>query len=77
MELALKIFQDTLGYAGCKMSRRMFGAAGVADIRDIEDKQIRDKAIKMTLDIARILVKDRERFKEVHNLIEVIKQNTR
>ena len=76
-EFMTKIFQDSLGFAGCKMSRRMFGAAGVADIRDIQDEVKKDKAIKMTLDIAKVLVKDREKFTEIKTLIEIIKDKTK
>ncbi len=74
-EFMLKLFQDSLGFAGCKMARRMFGIAGVADIRDIEDLKVRDKAIKMTLVIAKILVKKRTEMTKISTLIHVIKEN--
>ena len=56
-DFVLNIFQDSLGFAACKMARRMFGIAGVADIRDIENKDIKDNAIKMTLEIAKVFLK--------------------
>lgn len=76
-EFMLNIFQDTLGFAGCKMARRMFGIAGVADIRDIEDKNIRDNAIKMTLDIARIFVKEHKEIQSVETVLDIIKEKTK
>jgi 5-methylthioribose kinase len=76
-EFMTNILQDSLGYAGCKMARRMFGIAGVADIRDIEDKKIKDKAIKMTLDIAKTLVKTRKDITQINTVLHIIKEKTK
>ncbi|WP_072681810.1 S-methyl-5-thioribose kinase [Arcobacter sp. LA11] len=76
-EFMLNIFQDALGYAACKMARRMFGIAGVADIRDIKDEKIRDYAIKMTLDIAKVLVKDHKNITKVETVLHIIKEKTK
>lgn len=76
-EFMIKILQDSLGYAGCKMARRMFGIAGVADIREIEDKKIKDKAIKMTLDIAKTFVKTRKNITQIDTVLNIIKEKTK
>lgn len=76
-EFMLNIFQDSLAYAGCKMTRRMFGIAGVSDIRDIEDEKIRDNAIKMTLDIAKIFVKEHKDITRVETVLHIIKEKTK
>ena len=76
-EFMINIFQDALGYAGCKMTRRMFGIAGVADIRDIEDEQIRDNAIKMTLDIAKVFVKEHKEITKIETVLHIIKEKTK
>ena len=67
------IFQESLGFGGCKMARRMFGIAGVADIRDMSDNTKKQKAIEKTLYIATHLVKNYKQIKNTKELIEVIK----
>jgi 5-methylthioribose kinase len=69
----LKIVQQTVGYAGCEMARRVFGVAGVAEIRGISDKEKRAKAEEMALSIARKFVMNHEKIssiKEIKGLIE-------
>jgi 5-methylthioribose kinase len=68
-----KIVQQTVGYAGCEMARRVFGVAGVAEIRGISDKEKRAKAEEMALSIARKFVMNHEKIssiKEIKGLIE-------
>ncbi len=76
-DFMLNILQDSIAYAGCKMARRMFGIAGVADIRDIEDDETKDHAIKMTLEIAREFVKNRKNIKKISTVINIIKEKTK
>ena len=47
------ILRDSIGFAGCKIARRVFGVAGVEDIRGIKDKSLRNKAEIMAINIAR------------------------
>lgn len=58
------------------MARRMFGIAGVADIREIEDKETKDKAIQMTLDIATTFVKYNKTISSIDDVINIIKEKT-
>lgn len=76
-EFILSILRDSVGFAGCKMARRMFGIAGVADIRDIEDTNIRDNAIEMTLKIAKIFVKKNQEIKNIEEILTIIKDETK
>lgn len=71
-EFLHNIFQESLGFAGCKMARRMFGIAGVADIRDISDEDQKQKAIEKTLTIATYMVKNYTKIKNIEEVIEVI-----
>ena len=66
-EFMLNILRDSVGYAGCKMTRRMFGIAGVEDIREIIDLDVRNKAIKHTLKISKKFVKH---YKEIEKIEE-------
>ena len=75
-DFMLQILRDSIGFAGCKMARRMFGIAGVADIRAIEDTKIKDQAIKMTLDIAKAFVKQNKKIKNIKDVMNIIKDKT-
>jgi 5-methylthioribose kinase len=66
------ILQDSIGYAGCKLARRVFGIAGVEDIRGIEEQELKDRAEKIALDIARVLVKESKNIDSVDNIIDVL-----
>ena len=68
-----QILQDSIGYAGCKMARRVFGVAGVAEIRGIEDEFLREKAEVMALKISRKFVMKYETIKDVNEVLEIIK----
>jgi len=72
-EFMLGILRDSIGFAGSKMARRMFGVAGVEDIRAIEDTAIRDSAIEQTLRIAKIFVKTHTEIGSIDEVIRIIK----
>lgn len=71
-EFMRKIFQESVGFAGCKMTRRMFGIAGVADIRDIKDDFKRQKAIEKTLFIAKRFVKNHTFMEDIDDMMRVV-----
>ncbi len=76
-EFMKDIISETAGFAGCKMTRRMFGIAGVADIREIEDLKIRDEAIRLTLNISKRFVKEHKNIKTKEDIINIIKEETK
>lgn len=51
-----RLLQDTFGYAGCKMVRRIVGLAHVADIDQIPDAQLRHRAQRLALAIGTALI---------------------
>ncbi len=67
------ILQDSIGYAGCKMARRVFGVAGVKEIRGIEDKVLRANAEELALKIAREFVMKYENIQNIDEIVEIIK----
>lgn len=67
------ILRDAIGFAGCKMARRVFGVAGVAEIRGIEDKVLRQDAERLVLKIAREFVMKYENIDSVDEILEIIK----
>lgn len=76
-EFMLNILKDSVGFAGCKMARRMFGIAGVADIREISNKEIKDKAIELTLNIATRFVIENQHIRCIEDVLNIIKDETK
>ncbi|MCH9740032.1 MAG: S-methyl-5-thioribose kinase [Epsilonproteobacteria bacterium] len=69
-EFMKNIFRQSIGFAGCKIARRVFGIAGVEDIRGIEDKQKRKEAELMALRIGKDLILNYEKIDSLEALIE-------
>ncbi|MCZ6671655.1 MAG: S-methyl-5-thioribose kinase, partial [Verrucomicrobia bacterium] len=64
------IFSDTLGFAACKMMRRIFGLAKVADIAGIEDLKERARIERMTLQLGKLLVTKRDQFSTIEEVVD-------
>jgi 5-methylthioribose kinase len=69
-----RLLADASGYAGCKMTRRIVGLAQVADIRSIEDAQVRADAQIAVLDTARDFIMKRDQFTSIDDLIKIVKK---
>jgi len=69
------IFTQSVGFTGAKMARRVFGIAGVEEIRGIKDDVIRKKAMLSALRVAKTLVMDYENIKTPDMLISKIKES--
>ena len=67
------VLHDTIGFAGCKMARRIFGIAGVADIRGIEDPALRTQAEQRVFEIARGFVMEYDQIDSVAEIIKRVK----
>lgn len=65
------VLQDAIGYAGCKMIRRVVGLAHVADIDRIEDPIRKEKAERMALAIGRELILHHRKAGSFDELIEI------
>jgi 5-methylthioribose kinase len=65
-----QVFSDTLGFAACKMMRRIFGLAKVADIADIEDLKERARIERMTLELGKTLITQRNQFNSIEEVID-------
>lgn len=70
------IFCQSVGFAGCKMARRVFGIAGVEEIRGIEDLEKRADANKKALKIGIKLIENYENIKNTKELIKIIKESS-
>ncbi|WP_027417738.1 S-methyl-5-thioribose kinase [Aneurinibacillus terranovensis] len=65
-----RIFADTIGFAGCKMIRRVIGLASVADLESIEDPAVRAEAERLALQLGRGLIVNRRAFTEIEQVTD-------
>ena len=76
MHVMRQIFEDSIGYAGCKINRRVIGFAHVADIQSIIDLKRRAAAQMLALSIGETIIMKRTQFKNVDEFIANIKKCT-
>jgi 5-methylthioribose kinase len=69
-----KYFEDALGFAGCELIRRTIGLAHVADLDGIEVEQTRLVAKLKTLDLGKVLIKQRKEIKDLGSFIETVRE---
>jgi 5-methylthioribose kinase len=67
------VLQDTAGYAGCKMMRRVIGLAHVWDLESITDPELRAKGETLALHIGQELVLKRETFTTINDILQLVK----
>lgn len=70
-----RLFADAVGYAGCKMTRRIVGLAQVEDIRSIEDADVRAVAQISVLDTAREFILRRNDFTSIDEVVAVVRKH--
>jgi 5-methylthioribose kinase len=69
------LFADMLGFAGCKMIRRVLGLAHVEDLESIADPDIRAVAERKVLALGRRLIlsrRDMTGFADILRAVEEI-----
>jgi 5-methylthioribose kinase len=66
------IFEDALGYAGCKMIRRILGLAHVEDFESIADNEKRAACERKALECARKLILTRTSLKTMNDVLKVV-----
>jgi 5-methylthioribose kinase len=71
----LNILQESVGYAGCKMVRRIFGVSGVEEIRGIQDELLRHETEALALKIAREFVMNYDKIETTDEILEIIKSS--
>jgi len=71
-DFMVNLLQESAGFAACSMARRTLGIAGVADIRDIEDLDIRSKLEISNLKLSKQLMAGRQSLKTIDDLMAVV-----
>lgn len=69
-----RLFADTLGFAGCKMIRRIVGMAKVAEITSIPDAAVRAAIEVRCLDCAEALLVQRESLTRIEQVVELAQE---
>jgi len=69
-----RLLQDTIGFAGCKMVRRIHGLAHVADIDKIPDAAVREQAQRLALAIGTELIRTNRQAETIEHVIEIVKK---
>jgi 5-methylthioribose kinase len=65
------LLQDAIGFAGCKMVRRVYGLAHVADIDRIEDAAARERAQRLALAIGTALIKRNRSARSIDEVLDI------
>ena len=69
-----RIFEDTIGFAACKMMRRIYGLAKVADIAEIPDLKARLDVERNVMRMAKVMVQQRSTFRSIEELIALAQE---
>lgn len=70
----VNLLQQSAGFAACSMVRRTLGIAGVADIRDIEPIDTRSSLEIANLQLAKILMAERNSLTTIDDLLAVVRR---
>lgn len=66
-----RLLQDAIGFAGCKIVRRIVGLSHVADIDTIPDDAVRERAQRMALNIGTSLIHLNRRAVSIEQAIDI------
>ncbi|GFN30846.1 S-methyl-5-thioribose kinase [Paenibacillus xylaniclasticus] len=69
-----RLLQDSIGFAGCKMVRRIYGLAHVADIDTIPVVAVREQAQRLALAIGTELIRTNRQAESIEHVIEIVKK---
>jgi 5-methylthioribose kinase len=69
-----RILQDTIGFAGAKMIRRIVGLAHVADIQSIPDLELRTKAERIALNIGENLILRNRQATTIEEVLDIARK---
>jgi len=67
-----EIFEDTIGYAGCEVNRRILGFAHVADVQSIADEKRRAAAQLLALSIGEAAIMMRQEMNSIDDLVALV-----
>ncbi|MED1852698.1 S-methyl-5-thioribose kinase [Brevibacillus borstelensis] len=71
-----RLIQDTAGFAGCKILRRVIGLAGIADLNSISDEKTRAEAERLALLIGQELILKRGGIEDSTDITDIVRNAT-
>jgi 5-methylthioribose kinase len=71
-----QLLKDTVGFAGCKIIRRIVGLSHVIDIDNISNDIARETAQRKALSIGKQLVLSNRNINSIQDLIEIVKNTS-
>jgi 5-methylthioribose kinase len=72
-EFMLGLLRESAGFASCSMARRTLGIAGVADIRDIEQLDVRSRLEIANLQLSKMLMAERHTISSISDLLTLVR----
>lgn len=75
MDYMKTMLADTLGFAGCKMLRRIVGIAHVEDLDSIEDADVRAQCEHRGLTIAKAFIKSAASFETIDDAVKFARES--
>lgn len=69
------LLREAAGFAACSMARRTLGIAGVADVRDIEDLDVRSKIEIANLKLSKRLMAERAKLSTIDDLVNLVRDH--
>ncbi|MFN7096433.1 MAG: S-methyl-5-thioribose kinase, partial [Gammaproteobacteria bacterium] len=71
-EFLTKVFHDSVGFAGLEICRRVCGIAGVSEIRQIKDEEIKLKAETLAVNIGQYLVENYNALSNIESVVQYV-----
>lgn len=71
-----ELLQDTFGYAGCKMVRRIVGLSHVVDIDGIPDEALRNRARRVALAVGKALITHHRSASSIEEMRAIAERET-
>jgi len=69
-----RLLQETVGFAACSMARRTLGIAGVADIRGIEDPEVRSVLEIINLELSMRLMESHDSVESIRDVVGLVSE---
>ncbi|WP_019006344.1 S-methyl-5-thioribose kinase [Cohnella laeviribosi] len=70
-EYMRRLLQDSIGFAGAKTVRRIYGLSHVIDIDNIPDAAVRERAQRIALDIGTALIKINRKAESIEEVVRI------
>ena len=67
-----RIFEDTLGFAGCKMVRRVVGVAHVEDLDSISDEKSKGECEARALKVGSMLISNAKSYTDIKAAVAAV-----